>query len=95
MRAAEDIIALQIAAGIDVPTDGCGARIISITVVAMSAVDFDDLEHRVLRDGAYAADLPATRQAIAANAPYSLHDFTASQAVSPRLIKFTFPPMTS
>ena len=98
VRAAEDIIALQIAAGIDVPTDGEVRRenYIHYHCRHVSGFDFDHLEHRVLRDGAYAADLPAIRQAIRhENAPYSPHDFTASQAVSPRPIKFTLPgPMT-
>ena len=62
----------------------------------VSGFDFDHLEHRKQGDGAYAADLPAIRQAIRQeNAPYSPHDFTVSQAVSPRPIKFTRPgPVT-
>lgn len=92
MRAAKDIIALQIAAGIDEPTDGEVRRknYIHYYCRHVSGFDFDHLEHGVLRVRAYAADLPATRQAIChENAPYSPHDFTASQAVSPRPIKFT------
>ncbi|MGC6496377.1 MAG: cobalamin-independent methionine synthase II family protein [Candidatus Puniceispirillaceae bacterium] len=98
VRAAEEIIALQIAAGIDVPTDGEVRRenYIHYHCRHVSGFDFDDLEHRVLRDGAYATDLPAIRQAIRhEHAPYSPHDFAASQAVSPRPIKFTLPgPLT-
>ena len=92
MRAAKDIIALQIAAGIDEPTDGEVRRknYIHYYCRHVSGFDFDHLEHGVLRVRAYAADLPATRQAIChENAPYSPHDFTASQAVTPRPIKFT------
>ena len=48
----------------------------------------------MLRDGAYAADLLTIRQAFChENAPYSPHDFTASQAVSPRPIKVNLPEL--
>ena len=36
-------------------------KIISIIIVAINWFDFNHLEHRVLRDGAYETDLPAIR----------------------------------
>ena len=53
VRAAEDIIALQIAAGIDLPTDGEVRRenYIHYHCRHVGGFDFDHLEHRVLRTG--------------------------------------------
>lgn len=98
VRAAAEVIGLQIAAGVDVPTDGEVRRenYIHYHCRHIGGFDFDDLEHRVLRDGAYETELPAIRGIIRhERAPYSPHDFAASQAVSPRAIKFTLPgPLT-
>ena len=58
--------------------------------------DFNSLEHRVLRDGAYETDLPAIRGPILHSGKnYSAHDYIASQGVSSRPVKFTLPgPLT-
>lgn len=98
MRAAEEVIALQVAAGIDVPTDGEVRRenYIHYHCQHFTGFDFATLEHRVLRDGAYETDLPAIRAAVSHDeAPYSPHDFRASQSVSRKPVKFTLPgPLT-
>ncbi|MDA9930716.1 cobalamin-independent methionine synthase II family protein [Alphaproteobacteria bacterium] len=98
VRAAEEVIALQVEAGIDVPTDGEVRRenYIHYHCRHVSGFDFADLEHRVLRDGAYETDLPAIRGKVRHEmAPYSVHDFRASQRVSSRDVKFTMPgPLT-
>jgi len=97
-RAAEEVIALQVEAGIDLPTDGEVRRenYIHYHCRHVTGFDFRDLEHRILRDGAYETDLPAVRAAISHDGPaYSPHDFTASQKVSPKPVKFTLPgPLT-
>ncbi len=98
VRAAKEVIGLQVEAGVDIPTDGEVRRenYIHYHCRHLTGVDFNELEHRVLRDGAYETDLPAIRDNISHDkAPYSRHDFTASQAVSPKPIKFTLPgPLT-
>ena len=98
VRAAEEVIGLQVAAGVDVPTDGEVRRenYIHYHCRHVTGFDFEELEHRVLRDGAYETDLPAIRGPVSHDrVPYSRHDFTAAQAVSPKPVKFTLPgPLT-
>ncbi|MGY9023366.1 MAG: hypothetical protein ACKVKA_11830, partial [Rhodobacterales bacterium] len=62
----------------------------------LGGFDFNRLEHRILRDGAYETDLPAIRGPIVHSAKnYSAHDYVASQGVSSRPVKFTLPgPLT-
>ena len=97
-RAAEEVIGLQVDAGVDVPTDGEVRRenYIHYHCRHVTGFDFKDLEHRILRDGAYETDLPAIRGPVSHDGPaYSPHDFAASQAVSARPVKFTLPgPLT-
>ena len=98
VRAAGEVINLQVDAGVDIPTDGEVRRenYIHYHCRHLTGFDFDELEHRVLRDGAYETDLPAIRGTVSHDrAPYSRHDFAASQAVSPKPVKFTLPgPLT-
>jgi methionine synthase II (cobalamin-independent) len=98
VRAAKEVIDIQIRAGITIPTDGEVRRenYIHYHCRKLAGFDFDNLESRVLRDGAYVADLPAIRSAISHLEPcYSPHDYRASQMVSPRPVKFTLPgPLT-
>lgn len=97
-RAAERVIALQIKAGIDIPTDGEVRRenYIHYHCRHLDGFDFRQLEHRVLRDGAYETDLPAIRKTVQhKGSAYSVRDFKAAQSVSSRPIKFTIPgPLT-
>ncbi len=98
IRAAREVIDLQIKAGITIPTDGEVRRenYIHYHCRHLNGFDFDNLEHRVLRDGAYESDLPAIRSAMThSGKPYGPHDYLASQAVSPLPVKFTLPgPLT-
>jgi len=98
IKAAKEVIAIQIDAGISIPTDGEVRRenYIHYHCRHLNGFDFDNLEHRVLRDGAYESDLPAIRSAIGhSGKTYGPHDYKASQAVSPLPVKFTLPgPMT-
>ena len=63
-RAANEVINIQIDAGIDVPTDGEIRRenYIHYHCRYLDGFDFNNLEHRVLRDGAYETSLPAIRK---------------------------------
>ncbi len=98
VRAAKEVIDIQLRAGISIPTDGEVRRenYIHYHCRHLDGFDFDTLEHRVLRDGAYETDLPAIRSAIAHSGKcYSTHDYLASQGVSAKPVKFTLPgPLT-
>ena len=61
-RAANEVINIQID-GIDVPTDGEIRREIIFIIIVDTWRDLtNNLEHRVLRDGAYETSLPAIRK---------------------------------
>ncbi|MCF6275292.1 MAG: cobalamin-independent methionine synthase II family protein [Robiginitomaculum sp.] len=98
IRAAREVIDIQIRAGITIPTDGEVRRenYIHYHCRHLDGFDFDTLEHRVLRDGAYATDLPAIRGKIVQNGQtYAAHDYKTAQSVSSRPVKFTLPgPLT-
>jgi len=98
IRAAKEVIDIQLRAGISIPTDGEVRRenYIHYHCRHLDGFDFDNLEHRVLRDGAYETDLPAIRNAIVHSGKcYSTHDYLASQGVSAKPVKFTLPgPLT-
>lgn len=98
VRAAQEVLEIQIRAGISIPTDGEVRRenYIHYHCRHLGGFDFNSLEHRVLRDGAYETDLPAIRGPILHSVKnYSAHDYIASQGVSSRPVKFTLPgPLT-
>lgn len=98
IRAAKEVIDIQIAAGISIPTDGEVRRenYIHYHCRHLDGFDFDTLEHRVLRDGAYETDLPAIRGPIGHSGKlYGPHDYLVAQKVSSRPVKFTLPgPLT-
>ncbi len=98
VRAAREVIDIQIRAGITIPTDGEVRRenYIHYHCRHLAGFDFDRLEHRSLRDGAYATDLPAIRGRIVhSGRSYGAHDYKAAQRLSSRPVKFTLPgPLT-
>ena len=97
-RAAKEVLDIQIRSGISIPTDGEVRRenYIHYHCRHLAGFDFNTLEHRVLRDGAYETDLPAIRSKILHSGKnYSAHDYIASQIVSSKPVKFTLPgPLT-
>jgi len=98
VRAAKEAIDAQIRAGIDIPTDGEVRRenYIHYHCRHLTGFDFENLEHRILRDGAYETDLPAVRSNVEHQGQnYSVKDFLAAQKLSSKPIKFTLPgPLT-
>jgi len=98
IRAAKEVIDIQIRAGITVPTDGEVRRenYIHYHCRYLDGFDFAQLEHRVLRGGAYETDLPAIRAEIVHSGRfYAAHDYKTAQTVSSRPVKFTLPgPLT-
>ena len=97
-RAAKDIKDIQLHAGITIPTDGEVRRenYIHYHCRHLSRFDFENLEHRVLRDGAYQTDLPAIRGLVKqAEIAYSVKDYLAAQKLCSVPMKFTLPgPLT-
>ena len=98
LKATREILEIQIRSGISIPTDGEVRRenYIHYHCRHLGGIDFLDLEHRFLRDGAYETDLPAIRNSIShSGASYSVHDYLSSQKFSSKPVKFTLPgPLT-
>ncbi len=91
------VIADQVACGIDIPTDGEVKRenYVHYHCRHLSGFDFDNLTHRVLRGGAYETDLPTVRGRVAAEAPFLPDDWKLAQSFTDRPVKMTLPgPMT-
>lgn len=97
LRAAEEVIADQVAAGVDIPTDGEVRRenYIHYHCRHLNGIDFETLTEKVLRGGAYSASLPTITGPISAREPFLPHDWRAAQAFTDRPLKVTMPgPMT-
>lgn len=96
-RAAHEVIADQVEAGIDIPTDGEVRRenYIHYHCRHLDGIDFQRLTEKELRGGAYSATLPTVTGRIAARGPFLPHDWRAAQAATGRPVKVTLPgPMT-
>jgi 5-methyltetrahydropteroyltriglutamate--homocysteine methyltransferase len=96
-RAAAEVIADQVACGIDIPTDGEVRRdnYIHYHCRHLNGIDFSRLTETVLREGAYKAVLPTITGPVSAGAPFLGHDYRAAQAASAKPVKVTLPgPMT-
>ncbi|MDH3593568.1 MAG: cobalamin-independent methionine synthase II family protein [Rhodospirillales bacterium] len=96
-RAAREVIEDQLSAGIDIPTDGEVRRenYIHYHCRHLDGFDFETLEEKTLRGGAYNAALPRITGPVRARAPFLPHDWRVAQAVTDRPVKVTLPgPMT-
>lgn len=97
VRAAGEVIADQVAAGIDVPTDGEVRRenYIHYHCRHLDGIDFETLTEKELRGGAYSASLPTITGPISARDRFLPHDWKAAQNFTDRPVKVTMPgPMT-
>ncbi len=98
VRAAQEVLDIQVNAGVDIPTDGEVRRenYIHYHCRHVAGFDFQTLENRVLRDGAYETDLPAIRGEVRLSRPgYSVHDWKVAQSLCDRPVKATLPgPLT-
>lgn len=98
VRAAKEVIADQVEAGVDVPTDGEVRRenYIHYHCRHLDGFDFENLSTRVLRDGAYETELPTIRSAIKVrDSGFLVHDWKAAQQFTDRPVKVTVPgPIT-
>ncbi len=96
-RATREVVAEQVAAGIDVPTDGEVRRehYIFYHLRHLDGFDFDRLTVKTMRNGGWQAPVPTVIGPIAANAPFLAADWRVAQAASPRPVKVTVPgPLT-
>ena len=92
-RATREAVQTQIDCGIDIPTDGEQRRenYVHYQCRYMGGFDFDNLEHRVLRNGAYESDLPAIRGKITPTKAVLPRDYKQAQGFSDRPVKITIP----
>jgi len=97
LEATAEIISDQVDSGIDIPTDGEVRRenYIWYQCRRLNGISFDKTTHKVVRDGAFEADLPTI------NAPISLKetrldkDWRAAQQYTKNPVKITLPgPLT-
>ena len=97
-RATAEVVADQIACGIDLPTDGEMRRenYVHYQCRHMDGFDFVKLTEKVLRNGAYRAELPSITGKVAAGAERVLvRDWQVAEAAAGRPVKMTLPgPMT-
>ena len=96
-RATEEVVKAQISCDITIPTDGEQRRenYVHYQCRNISGLDFENLEHRIMRNGAYETDLPAIRGEIKAGQPVLPRDYLEAQAASDRPVKITLPgPLT-
>ncbi len=97
VRAASDVIANQVAAGIDIPTDGEVRRenYIHYHCRHLHGIDFQRLTEKPIRGGTYAPMLPTITGPVKAGEPFLPHDWAVAQAFTDRPVKVTLPgPMT-
>ena len=97
-RATAEVVADQIACGIDIPTDGEVRRenYVHYQCRHFDGFDFDGLTKRVLRNGAYVTELPTIRGPVKARGESVLvRDWQVAEAAAGRPVKMTLPgPMT-
>ncbi len=96
-RAAAEVLADQVSAGIDIPTDGEVRRenYIHYHCRHINGIDFAQLTEKVLREGAYRAELPTITGPVSARAPFLPHDWKVAQNCTDKPVKITLPgPMT-
>jgi len=100
-RAVKDVVGQQLLAGIDIPTDGEVPRenYIHYQCRHIEGIDFSRLTRKVLRDGAYTANMPTIIQPVKAREAFLYKDWQRAQRYASVLgdkpIKITIPgPMT-
>jgi 5-methyltetrahydropteroyltriglutamate--homocysteine methyltransferase len=96
-RATGDVVRDQVEAGIDVPTDGEVRRenYIHYHCRHLEGVDFEVLNSKALRAGAFTAEVPSITGPIKARAPFLPDDWKLAQSFTDRPVKITLPgPMT-
>ncbi|MCH8187273.1 MAG: cobalamin-independent methionine synthase II family protein [Proteobacteria bacterium] len=96
-RATREVVRDQVAAGIDIPTDGEIRRehYIYYHCRHLDGFDFGHLTPRTMRDGSWQAEVPTITGPISAAAPFLPDDWRCAGAATERPVKITVPgPMT-
>lgn len=96
-RAVKQVVAEQVEAGVDIPTDGEVRRenYIHYHCRHLDGMDFSVLTRKAARGGSYNADLPTITGPIRAQAPFLPDDWRLAQSFTERPVKITMPgPMT-
>jgi len=97
-RATKFAVEEQVAAGIDVPTDGEMRRenYVHYQCRHLEGFDFENLTERIVRDGAYTAEFPTINGRIKPAGSHFLdRDFKVAQSFTDRPVKITVPgPIT-
>ena len=96
-RAIRETVRHQVAAGIDIPTDGETSRshYVHHHLRHLSGIDFATLSEAATRDGAWTARFPTITGPIVAGAPFLVDDWQCARSATDRPIKMTLPgPMT-
>jgi 5-methyltetrahydropteroyltriglutamate--homocysteine methyltransferase len=95
--ATQKAVTAQVDAGIDVPTDGEMRRehYIFYHLRHLSGVDFERLQLREIRTGAWEREVPTIIDRVSPNGSFLTYDYRIAQSYSSRPIKITVPgPMT-
>ncbi len=98
VKATREAIQDQLNCGIDIPTDGEQRRenYIHYHCRHLSGIDFNKLTSRVLRDGAYKAELPTVSDKIEPRGEHFLSsDFKIAQSFTDQPVKITVPGPTT
>ncbi|HSF86245.1 MAG TPA: cobalamin-independent methionine synthase II family protein [Acidimicrobiia bacterium] len=96
-RGVHDVVRLQLAAGVDIPTDGEVARenYVHYHCRHLDGIDFNTLTEKVVRDGTWTAQLPTFVGPVAPRSHFLDADYRIAQAASERPVKMTMPgPLT-
>ena len=96
-QATAQVVADQVECGITIPTDGEQRRenYVHYQCRHFTGFDFEQLERRVLRNGAYDCHLPAIRGRVRPGTSVLARDYRQAQAASDRPVKMTLPgPLT-
>ncbi len=96
-RATEEVVREQAAIGIDVPTDGEVRRehYIYYHLRHLQGFDFDRLSVKVMRGGAWQAEIPTVVGPLAAGPGFLVRDWRTAQSVTDCRVKITLPgPLT-
>ena len=94
VRATREAVEDQVGVGIDIPSDGEQRRenYVHYHCRHLTGFDFDNLTNRVLRDGAYATELPTIRGPVEPDGEHFLpHDDEVAQRFTDRPVKITLP----
>ncbi len=96
-RAVQEVVREQVAAGVDIPTDGEVRRdnYVHYHCRQLSGIDFGHLTETTVRGGAWRTRLPTIVGAIAPKAHFLARDWRVAQAATERPVKIGIPgPLT-